>query len=163
MSDAKPYTVDELAYWESMSEALPVNHRAKLRATVEALERVTKERDEALASLVAQRGHIEMMSTERREFMQRAEKAEKDRDDARAEVERLRNGPCCPTCSIEEHHPESRLNRARAYIAKLESEPSPRSVAERQREACAKRLDGPDAVSAAEVRATPLVTDGGGE
>lgn len=33
------------------------------------------------------------------------------------------------------------------------------SVAEAQREACAKVLDGPDAVSAAEVRATPLVTE----
>lgn len=30
---------------------------------------------------------------------------------------------------------------------------------EAQREACAKVLDGPDAVSAAEVRVTPLVTE----
>jgi hypothetical protein len=75
----------------------------------------------------------------------RARELTKERDEARAIAERLRQ-----------------------TVRKLESEPSPRDIAERQREACAARVRHLDAdpdvgYTSAEILATPLVTDGGGE
>jgi hypothetical protein len=126
MSDAKPYTAQGLPL--GLMHYLGDLDPDRVLATIEALERVTKERDDALAAeSVTAKDYYRVVA--------RAEKAEAERDDARA------------------------------YIAKLESEPSPRSVAERQREACCRMVsaNSDDFELVGIVRATPLVTDGGGE
>jgi histidyl-tRNA synthetase len=176
MSDAKPYTVDELAYWESMSEALPVNHRAKLRATVESLERVTQERDSAVLEakmteamrlrdneyLLKQRDEWKRALNDALEQLRQEEHlrttAEKERDEARVMHDFM--------ALIGELTPESwtRLSEVQGYLR----HGGPLPGAERQREACAawvRHLDNdPDVgYTSAEILATPLVTDGGGE
>lgn len=115
MSEAKPYTVEE--FKRDARETRDEWPIARLRATVEALERVTRERDEA-------RADFQRVDDERIHEWGLRVRAEKERDEARA---------------------------------------APRSLPERQRELCARAVEGAHRYMAgthsATVRATPLVTD----
>jgi N-acyl-D-aspartate/D-glutamate deacylase len=161
VSDAKPYTADELAYWESMSEALPAwNHRAKLRATVEALERVTKERDEAMKALAhADTGHMRRVC---------------ERDEARAALRSLKEEyeiMRVDGIQIRAAHDLMASEKERAEHAHNElvlSLPAMRrDVAAKQRALCAQEVWAKSQCGtaselgeiASHVRATPLVTD----
>lgn len=110
------------------------------------LEQITRERDEArilaadLTKILLREGDVSGA------YERQLAEALRERDEARAEVERLR----ADNADLLAH-----LDAAAFAVPQ-----GLRDVAEAQREACAAVLDGPDAVSAAEVRATPLVTEG---
>ena len=109
MSDREPYTVEEAEFLHKHDERASSR---KLLATVEALERVTTERDEARADA--------------------------------------------------EHH------KKRADMLRCSLDLQGGDIARAQREACAARVRHLDAdpdigFTSAEILATPLVTDGGGE
>lgn len=174
--------------------AIAMRERDELHAFSKELEsnvrRLARERDEARAafagaenSLTAEREHSARLQREceerhdelRKYAEERNDEANKlqrllnmaahERDEARAEVERLRDGAECHAarpgegtyeCSFERKCPACRLRHAEAAL---------RTVAERQREACSDEVYSCKnaqwlAEVAKVVRATPLVTEG---